>query len=270
MTSFLFWNLKRKPRQSLVAKLALSYEVDVIMLAECIIPIDVLLRSLNAKDSLYHYAPGIGCDKISIFTRFSRDFIPPVYEESRITMRQLRLPGATEILLAVVHFPSKLNWAPSSQAAECSMLSRTIRDTETKIGHTRSVVVGDMNMNPFEEGLINASGLHGVMSRRIAERNTRVVQQREYPFFYNPMWNFLGDAVSNPPGTFYYSSAEHTAYFWHMFDQVLIRPALLDRFNNADLSILTTDGEISFLTANGTPDDNVASDHLPIFFKLNL
>lgn len=35
MTTFLFWNLNRKPLAERVAKIAARYEVDVIVLAAC-------------------------------------------------------------------------------------------------------------------------------------------------------------------------------------------------------------------------------------------
>lgn len=231
MTAFLFWNLNRKPPQAIVASLAPRYEVDVIMLTECSVAPDVLLRTLNpVGTSEYHYAPGIGCKKVEIFTRFLGEFIRPRFETDRLTIRHLKLPGLTDILLAVTHFPSKLHWREESQAHECINLANSIRRAEEEVGHSRTVLVGDLNMNPFEDGVVSAVGLHGVMSRRIAERGARVVQDREYPFFYNPMWGLLGDASPGPPGTYYYPSSEHVVFFWNMFDQVLIRPELLHLF----------------------------------------
>lgn len=45
------------------------------------------------------------------------------------------------------------------------------------------------------------------------------------------MWNHFGDAKSSTAGSYYYDSAEHVNYyFWDMFDQVLIRPELAERF----------------------------------------
>lgn len=55
-----------------------------------------------------------------------------------------------------------------------------------------------------------------------------------------------------------------------MFDQVLIRPDLLEAFDNKDLMILTSDGVTSFISRQGLPDSTVASDHLPLLFKLML
>jgi hypothetical protein len=54
-----------------------------------------------------------------------------------------------------------------------------------------------------------------------------------------------------------------------MFDQVLIRPDLLDYFDIQDLRILTSDGDTNFLSRNGIPRKEI-SDHLPLIFKLNL
>ncbi len=271
MTAFLFWNLKRKLLEKLVANLALRYQVDVIMLAECSIEPEVLLRTLNPPGSYdYHYAPGIGCRKVEIFTRFPGDFIRPRYEEDRLTIRHLKLPGLTDVLLAVTHFPSKLYWSDSDQAFECVRLANSIRSLESDVGHSRTVLVGDLNMNPFEDGVVSAIGLHGVMSRTIAEKRKRTVGGTEYPFFYNPMWGLFGDATPGPPGTYYYSRSEPRVFFWNMFDQVLIRPDLLHRFSNEDLEIVESDGDTSFISRRGVPDTNVASDHLPIFFRLRL
>ena len=145
-----------------------------------------------------------------------------------------------------------------------------ISQAEKQVGHYRTVLVGDLNMNPFEDGVVGANGLHAVMSRRIAERQKRTVQNREYQFFYNPMWNFFGDETSGPPGTYYYSNSEYVVYFWNMFDQVLIRPQLLDRFKSTDLKIVHCIDTISLLSSSGIPDKYSKSDHLPIVFILNL
>jgi len=81
------------------------------------------------------------------------------------------------------------------------------------------------------------------------------------------MWRLLGDDTKGLPGTYYYRGTEHKVFFWNVFDQVLIRPDLLDRFRGDDLAILHSDGENSFLSAKGLPH---LSDHLPLYFKLDL
>jgi hypothetical protein len=210
------------------------------------------------------------CERIVIYTRFSQEFIQKKFDSTRLTIRRLLLPGSEEILLAAVHQPSKLYWSDQSQGFECAELASTICDIEEEVGHRRTVLVGDFNMNPFEGGIVAANGLNAVMSRNVAARDSRTVQGRDYPFFYNPMWGHFGDAVDGPSGTFYHGSSEQVVYFWNMFDQVLIRPELLSIFRNEGLKILRDSGERSFLTATGLPDVSVASDHLPILFGLDM
>ena len=205
-----------------------------------------------------------------IYTRFSSEYLQKRFDDSRLTIRQLRLPGRDEILLAALHHPSKLHWSNASQSAECYRVSSTIRGVEEEVGHRRTVLVGDFNMNPFEDAMVAATGLNAVMARMIAARETRTVLAHEYPFFYNPMWGHFGDAMEGPSGTFYDGRSEHVTYFWNMFDQVLIRPELLRMFRNEALRILSVSGERSLLTAKGLPDASAASDHLPLLFRLDL
>jgi hypothetical protein len=107
------------------------------------------------------------------------------------------------------------------------------------------------------------------MSRRVAARAVRTVQGREYRMFYNPMWSHLGDAKTDTAGSYYYDRAEHVNYFWNMFDQVLIRPELAERFDADKLRIITSVGARSLVWPNGRPDAKNYSDHLPIVFELD-
>jgi len=55
-----------------------------------------------------------------------------------------------------------------------------------------------------------------------------------------------------------------------VFDQVLIRPDLLNRFKNKDVKILTSVDSACLLNVKGIPDKIKASDHLPLVFKMDL
>ena len=52
MTTFLFWNLNRRPLQHLVSMIAIERKVDVLILAEYKIGIADLLTALNDKGSV--------------------------------------------------------------------------------------------------------------------------------------------------------------------------------------------------------------------------
>ena len=84
------------------------------------------------------------------------------------------------------------------------------------------------------------------------------------------MWAHFGDRPNRPPGTFYSARSTPLSYFWNIFDQVLIRPALLDAFEDDRLQILTTSGQSPLVDATGRPHKRIGSDHLPILFQLRL
>jgi hypothetical protein len=58
------------------------------------------------------------------------------------------------------------------------------------------------------------------------------------------------------------------SYFWHLYDQVLLRPVLMDGLR--ELKILDAEGSTSLLGGQGYPNRAVGSDHLPILFRLEL
>ncbi len=270
MTTFLFWNLGGKPLADRLARMANNFGVDVLILAECDVAPGVMLETLNREAvPMFHHHPG-QCERIAIYARFANEFLPLHYETERVSIRRLSLPDTPEILIASLHSPSKLHADEFDQYEFSRRLSGIIQDSEGKIGHSRTVLVGDFNMNPFEDGAVSAGGLHGVMTREIAMRESRTVQGSQHPFFYNPMWALFGDGREDPAGTYYYAASGYRAYFWNIFDQVLLRPAVLPYFRNEDLKILTSDGVETLLSEKGLPDKKTGSDHLPIIFKLRL
>jgi len=267
MPRFLFWNLNNKPLPQLVKKVARSNDVDILVLAECDISIGQLLTELNTETPDFQFAPG-QCERIRVFTRFHSAFLAPIFESDRISMRRLRLPLRDELLIVMVHLPSKMHSSAESQRTECSLLARAVLEQEATVGHKRTIVIGDFNTNPYEHGFVATDGLHAVMSKSVAQRGKRRVSGRDFELFYNPMWSYFGDVGNRPSGTYYYEKAEHVNYFWHIFDQVLLRPGLLSGFSD-EVRILTMAGDTPLLDRNGRPDAENASDHLPILFSLD-
>jgi hypothetical protein len=275
MLTFLFWNINGRPLQALAAQLAAEQDVDVLLLAECEATPEMVLRELNGRQGLRFSPPdpSSACQRIAVYSRFSERLLAlerAPEEAGKYTFRRLEAPNQPPLLLGVVHLRSKLYQSPTSQAHATLGLRQAIERPERWLGDFRTVLVGDWNMGPFEEGMVSAAALHGVMTRRLANEVSRTVDGTEYRFFYNPMWGRLGDDTPGPPGTYYYRSAEHVAYFWHTFDQVLLRPSLLPFFHTEDLQVLQRVGTLPLLSRNGLPDRAVASDHLPLLFRLRL
>lgn len=270
MTKFLYWNTNRKPLTSAIATLVRAHEVDILILSEYASSPASMLQALNSGARAdFQFAFDL-CERIRIFTRFSSSFIRATYDDDRVSVRHLTLPAQRQVLIVAVHLPSKRFWSEDSQAFECTELSRTVIEQEEKVGHRNTVLVGDLNMNPFEKGLVSANGLNAVSSRQVASRGSRHVLSRQYPFFFNPMWAHFGDRRGHPPGSYYYDRAELVNHYWNVFEQVMVRPDVMERCDGEEIKILTTPGDVSLLRNDGTPNSKDFSDHLPLLFEIGL
>src|ERR1035438_6060744 len=110
--TFLCWNLNRKPLQQLVAEVARSRNVEVVILIECDIDPGEVVQSLNRDTrGSFHYAarPAAAAgETVRIFTRFSPDLLRPLQDGQRFTIREMCLGSHADVIVAAVHFPSKL------------------------------------------------------------------------------------------------------------------------------------------------------------------
>lgn len=269
MVAFLFWNIQRKPLQQALAELAQEHDPDFLVLAECEIPYPTLIGAINASAPSFPYCSiGTSQSNLTMLTRFP-DHARVIYDERRMTVCRIALPLHLDFLLAATHFPSRMDWQPDSLAAFSQRTAAMIRYLESKQSLDRTILMGDFNMDPYEPGVLSADGFHAVMTKALARKGSRVVQDSDLPFFYNPMWSHYGDAVP-PPGTHYHARSESVVQFWHMYDQVLVRPSLIDRFAPEDVQILHTCAGQSILTKDGIPDQDRWSDHLPLLVAIDL
>lgn len=286
MLTFMFWNINGKPLQRAIGNLVRQHKVDLLILAESSLADETILYELNRgsfAESGAHFQTAVSdelCERIKIYPRFRTDYLKKESAGSYYSAMSLRMPRRNHLLLFSMHYASKRHRSERSQAQGMPGFGSTIRDVERRLGHSRTVLIGDLNMNPFEDGMVSAEGLNAVMTREIASRQTRIIDRLSYPYFYNPMWSKFGDSNHDlcppghpehePAGTCYYRSSESRWFFWNMFDQVLIRPSLIPNFRYDSLRILVTDGTTEFVTKSGIPDRRMVSDHLPIKFSLDI
>lgn len=270
-TRFLFWNLNRRPIAHLVRALLLDHEIDIVALAECNISPYDLLSIINGGVTERQFAITDTLSNHFVFlSALPTGSVTPKRDDRGISVRRIAPPLSDDILLVVLHLPSKLHLDRDEQLLLCTRIRQQIDDVEAEVGHRRTLVIGDLNMNPFETGMVAADGLHALADRRTVARASRVVNGQRRFFFYNPMWSLMGDASAGPPGTYYYNSGTQLNYYWNAFDQVLLRAELLDRYADGDVQVHVAAGATPLMHATGRPDSVTASDHLPLSIALSL
>lgn len=129
-------------------------------------------------------------------------------------------------------------------------------------------------MQPFESAMTDADGLHAIGLRSVAAQSARKIRGvvAATDFFYNPMWRTFGQHQHPDAGaaTHHWLGRSAHELGWHMLDQVVLRPEETTRFPENQLRIVTQIGGIGLLDADGLPDRQTASDHLPLVFHWNL
>jgi hypothetical protein len=271
MTTLLFWNINKKPLLKEIVSLCRTYDVDILILAELASSEFELLSAININNERVYLALFNNLsNRIKFFFRYPSNTIEPVSDEGGyISIRRVSPPIGNDILVAGVHLSSKLHMKEYDQTLQAVRIAKIIREAEVKVGHERTIVIGDLNMNPFEVGVVGADCFHAVMDQKIARKRSRTVQGEKKLFFYNPMWGKMGDTSPEPPGTYFYSDSSYVNYFWNTFDQVLLRPDLLNFFNPQNLKIISEIDAKSLLTRNNQIS-TVYSDHLPVIVKLDI
>jgi Endonuclease/Exonuclease/phosphatase family len=273
MATFLLWNVQKKPLDGLLVRLVQEHNVHIVILVERPEADAVLLQALQTQVT-QRFTRVPSHERFGVYSRFplkAFERLSPVVPCDRMDFWRLKRTNAdTEVLLCAVHGLDKINNSEARQALFFDRLHEEIKRAEHEANHSRTLLVGDFNANPFEASMGSVSGLHAVRMRSVGGRPFRTVMGVNYEFFYNPMWSSYGQQGDSPPATFYYNGSDVHEVFWHMIDQVVLRPELLPQFPERRLRILRRAGPIDLLTPMGLPGADNGSDHLPILFDLSL
>lgn len=275
MTTFLFWNVQTKQLDGHIVRLAQEHKVDVLLLIEPPKPDNTLFSQLNA---LRPYRRVTAHDRFGVYVSFNsaqmvRITPPTNLAGDRVDYWDVRLSKKNRLFLVLVHGPDISNYSVPARSLFFVRLGNDvlwIEDNHHQVKHKQTVILGDFNANPFEAIIGGIDGLHALRVQDVGGKRKRSVMNQEYEFFCNPMWSCYRGWEKSPPGTHYYNASGVHEVFWHMIDQVVLRPQALHLFSEKNLRVLTKAGNVSLLTNRGLPDASNASDHLPVLFKLNL
>jgi hypothetical protein len=243
--------------------------LDLIALAEAEFSALDLQKCHYSKHKTTIYEIGPASNRIKFFSVFDSTLYRGLLDTNFVSFKEYRPPIGNSVLFAACHLRSKVSSRDLDQHERAMEIYRVLLDVEKNVGHSRTVFFGDFNMNPFETGLTGARAFHAVMDKRIAKRKSRKVGGVPRDFFYNPMWHLMGNREQNARGTTYFDNSDPHTPFWNTFDQVLVRPDLIDAFDDHALQIIESVGSRSLLTKGKSKISSKFSDHLPLVFKLH-
>lgn len=256
-----------------ISRLTAARHVDILIIAEYDFVDADLLQSLNNAHVDNYYAVPSSNPRLRLFCRLQNGRWKDRFSSQvsdRMTAHTLRVGNSRGIILICFHGHDRMSVPVEADRADYAQdIASDIRLIEKDVGHTCTLVVGDFNMTPYEQGMVSIKGMHALMTKNLTHSVHKLERRISYPCFYNPMWSHLGDQPNRSPGSYFFSNtASATNTFWMLLDQVLVRRELMDSISQ--LAILNHDGADSLITNKGRPRKATYSDHLPLFFKIDI
>ncbi|MCW6088166.1 endonuclease/exonuclease/phosphatase family protein [Clostridium sporogenes] len=266
----MLWNVDKKNLVPTIMQLVNENKIDILALVEMEKSHnDYLISELSKIDIRFKKHEVLKIENgISLFGRENVK-VSTLKEDNHYSVYKVYLEKEL-ILLFVVHLASAMYKDEEARNNRASSLSRIFEKIEAEVfGETdyKSIVIGDFNLNPFATGIIGAYGFNATLCLTKAKKKLRTVDGDKKLFYYNPMWRLMGkDEVV---GGTYFNDSDQTdkSFYWYTFDQVLIRPGILEKFPLEQLKILNmVEGES--LLSKHKIDKVKFSDHLPIKFEI--
>lgn len=259
MCKFMFWNVGKLGNKKLVADCCVAHGVDVLLTAEDSLSDLEQIVGEKPLEFVRHFNPNK--QGLCFYSKRSLTLVP-VFDEGHFSIKILDIDNIGKVIVMLVHFPSKLH---ANEDGQCSFVTNkvnTLLSLERQHGINKTVVVGDFNINPHEKGMLRADALNAVACKNIARKEYRVKYDKQYGFFYNPMWQFYTSSQGVGSGTYYSNPVDYPSIYWNIFDQVIVRPSLVD--NLGEVCIVNSLSGRNLVTSGRNRD----ADHLPIVFSL--
>jgi hypothetical protein len=133
MPKILFWNLNKKDLTGEICSLIQTFDVDVLVLAESLIPDSEILSALNAGQCRIFFKDLNLSTRIKIYSTYEDRRLTPLLDEDFFSVRELKPYLGEKLLLVAVHLPSKLHAQPLDQMMAANFLSKAIRSLEKNV-----------------------------------------------------------------------------------------------------------------------------------------
>lgn len=285
--NFFTWNVKNNQDTEFYKNLnkeLIKCDVDIVVLQECLM--DAPIAELQHFDEIPEFLKEGGSRTVRIFLNRNSglmDIKATSFINNKLRCVRIKVQNGYLFNLAAVHMYSKTLKSDIQQYNENITLGGCISDFEqsgditTRIKNT--IVVGDLNYHPFEEQLQTTFIFNAINDKAvISSLKTRRFAGQDYPFYYNPMWNLLGDydyvdKAPKVPGTYYHDANDSGKYHWNLFDGVILSSQMMHNLKMETLKVVTQINS-SQLIGNAPSGDKRSfltagfSDHLPVKFTI--
>lgn len=271
--NILFWNINKKYTFiKTIAEIVREEDIDIVAFAE--FPEGYVAafehELTNVHPSVKHLVP-VTPGKVELFYKDATVDITPSYNGRRITVDKVHSKLDNEDYYFVFcHLKDALMTDKNQLPGYARHTVKEITGFENDVRSKRTIVCGDFNMDPYEQAMLEHDGFNAMQTSSIAMKRRRNVEDDSFEMFYNPMWGLYGDLHGQDvSGTYYYAPGQPIQQYWHIIDQVIMRPDVIPVFDKSQLKIVAKGCNYNLLNRNDSISTQY-SDHLPIKFNLNI
>jgi hypothetical protein len=280
MFRLLIWNTKKRDLSAAVARLVHVFRIDLVVLVEHGKDMSgSVVRNLNRVDESFRCT--LDEPRFGVYLRDSssgsiRPLPNPTGDSSsrsRFRFVLLEFGQKGSMIVGMIHGFDRRNHPIEN--GNHRRLFREFRQAaafhEAIIGHSRSVLLGDFNANPFEESMTSADGLHALNCASVrGETSRRISPGQTETFFSNLSWAQYADLSNERPVAMHWFHRQGANELcWHMVDQIVVRPTVIPWIESDGVQILTRADSINLANKYGEPDGEKYSDHFPVLLIVN-
>lgn len=255
----MYWNTNGFIDFKTFNELLVEYAPDILFTSETS---EELIN--NFKDEFdkigYINQENPGCERVKIFARKN------LYCELGIQNKFYTSIIVNNITIISVHLPSQMFHHLESLR---DYLRKFRNKIDSEIGNSSEksiLIIGDLNVNPYEPALINFDGFMATNSIKARGKIKTIDSEDAREPYYNPSWRLYSNNMF--PGTKKFPRPSGSSYDiieFHLLDQVLISNKLKDSIEEDKIEIITSTSSYKLLNEQYNRVDY--SDHLPLFYQ---
>ncbi|WP_373217787.1 hypothetical protein [Ruminococcus sp. 5_1_39BFAA] len=227
LLNILFWNLKRNAIEDYIIDCIVENNVDIAVFSEFnginFINIEKNLgkmygRILAAQDDR----------KVTLIAKNTFS-VTILQQQNRYSIYNVKT-AVKDYLLAAVHLEDRRNYKSAERIDTIKRLVADIEQTEELLKCNNTIVIGDLNANPYDEELLSKYAFNAVLFKTIIDKSELTnPNSSKRKRFYNPILHYISEDTEMY-GSFYHEKDYMTSY-WHCLDQVLVRKSLVNSVN---------------------------------------
>ena len=258
--NLIYWNTNKGTDFGPILDICITESPDIIFLSEIKDEtIDLAKKELSKIN--YEQIKNPGCDRVKIISKKGIQLTLSIQNKYYTSL----FSPILNLNIISVHLPSQMFQHLKALKAFIRNFREEIDQNLGTSEEESILIIGDFNVNPFDEAMIDFDGFSATNSVIARKKITNLKKTKE--LYYNPTWGLYSN--NDFPGTKYFKRPSGSSYDileHHFLDQVVISRKLLNRLTSQTIKTINKSNNYIFREEGKNLIQE--SDHLPLSYTL--